>query len=139
MCPLWRDDQILTIIPGRSKKGAEKVIAALLNARRRLELLIAKVESLQKAFLEDRGTSAMRIELAKYEGQVPAAQEKVKALEVIVGKASSEELRRSRGSKFIDRRIEARILKTRLRARLIQRKMEMTRIEHPLRTQANGM
>lgn len=51
---------------------------------------------------------------------------------------SNYQLTLVRNTRFFDLRMAARVLKTRLRARIIQRKMEFARIERPLRTQANG-
>lgn len=116
----------------------EKAVAALLNARRQREILHARIKALQDDILLGRGGEEAAVDLDRYSAQLQALMPKITSYEAALGKASPADLATLRHRKYMDRRIEARVSKTRLRARVIQRKMEFTRVERPFRTQASG-
>lgn len=123
---------------GRSKQAAQKAIEALLNARQSRDILERRIKKIEDEFAAQRGTAALKTDLDRYQGQLQDVLSKIEDRERQLGRVSNRALSLARNSKFFERRMSARVLKARLRARLIQRKMEFTRIERPLRTQANG-
>lgn len=80
----------------------------------------------------------MHVDLELYQTQLSSVRAKIAEREQQLGRVSNYQLSLVRNTKFFELRMAGRVLKSRLRARIIQRKMEFARIERPLRTQANG-
>lgn len=129
---------IHTRAPGRSKQAAQKAIEALLNARQSRNILQRRIKKLEDEFAAQRGTPELQTDLERYEAQLEEVMAKIQDKEAQLGRVSNRALSLARNYGFFERRMAARVIKGRLRARLIQRKMEFARIERPLRTQANG-
>lgn len=111
---------------------------SLLNARRQQEIFIDQREGLKREIVAGRGSASTHVDLKKCEEALAQVVPRVAELEAALGRLGDDQLHLVRNTKYFEARMEASVLKTRLRSRLIQRKMELSRIERPLRTQANG-
>lgn len=123
---------------GRSKDASQRAIDILLTARKQRDILETRVRKIEDQFAAGRGTTGLHVDLERYHTQLSTVRKKIAERELELGRMSNYQLSLARNTRFFELRMAGRVLKTRLRARIIQRKMEFARIERPLRTQANG-
>lgn len=128
----------LTCNSGRSRQASQKAIDTLLTSRKQRDVLERRIRKIEDQFAAGRGDSNLHVDLQLLQDQFDKIEAKIAERETQLGRVSNYQLLLVRNNKFFELRMAARVLKTRLRARIIQRKMEFARIERPLRTQANG-
>ena len=109
-----------------------------MNARKQHDILAARVSALQAKVLAGQGSASVLVDLKRAEDSTATLRPKIASLEAALGRLGDNDLRAVRYKEYFERRMEARVLKIRTRARVIQQKMECTRFERPMRTQANG-
>ena len=109
-----------------------------MNARKQHDILAERVGSLQAKVMGGQGSAPVLVDLKQAEASAAALRPKNALLEAALGRLSNNDLRAVRYKEYFERRMEARVLESCARARVVQQKMECTRFERPMRMQANG-
>ncbi|KAJ3816805.1 hypothetical protein F5880DRAFT_1512329, partial [Lentinula raphanica] len=113
---------------GQSKEAGRKAIENALRLKKACDTLVERIAKAEE-ILSDAHAEAY--EIAEGETQLPALREKLSETR----SALVREERKLGGSPFINLRMNARAIKTRLRSRLAARKFERDRVERTFRRQ----
>ena len=119
-----REVEVLVILENNLKDSQERV--------RRLEIQLTKDAALGLDVVE------LDIELKEARGSRDRLEASVRRKRAALGVGQRTTLQRIRNDAFLQLRVNARALKTRIRDRLRQRKFELERLERSYRQVVNG-
>ena len=134
---------ISDIFIGRQKNAGKKAIQIAVELQRAMDAVVIQRGEVDDKLSDPNATAQTLFELnnvrealvekeRRYEVRQHAIVEKL-------GQDDLEELRKQKNSEFVNTRVNAHALATRIRQKMRGRRFELDRIERSLRTAANGM
>lgn len=126
----------------RSRGDGKRAVEEVIRLRTTVEVFSTEVKECRH-ILSDLGSLAF--DVANATAKLPGAQEKLRSAqrslkikERSLGVDAKQQLEHLKTSKFLEKRMNAMAVKTRLLTKLRARKFERDRVERTFRTQLNG-
>lgn len=125
---------------GRSKNAGSKAVMKILEMEERLVVLQKQLHEMAKTFAElEINAMLAQLELqSAVQNEVAQLQSNIRVLRAKLGGDDNAELRRLQDSEYLRKVVNARALKERIRAKLIERKFALARMERACITSKSG-
>lgn len=129
-------------IAGRSRTRGITAVEEIIVVRKRVDGLFQKMTVLQEALIDPKSTPHVLLYAETHVNEARAAwqkeQQKLQQLHAQLGVTDATALQKLRHSDYYAARMNAKIMKERLRARLRERKFELDLIERSFRRTRSG-
>ncbi|EIN12249.1 hypothetical protein PUNSTDRAFT_60254, partial [Punctularia strigosozonata HHB-11173 SS5] len=120
-----------------SMNAADKDIDHILNLEQIIRILEKQMKQLETSILAGESTDETRMQLTEVEDRLARTQLSAKKYRAKLDIQTRSKVDRLRGNQYLNNRVNALALKTRIRDRLRQRKFEFSRVDRVSRTHAS--